>query len=229
MVQKLSRRTVMRLAGAAAAASVFSIRRARAADKATVLLDWKVTGQHAPFFVGLGEGIFLKHGIDLTIQPGSGSRNTILAVAANNVTFGSADASALPAAILQGADVKMFCVYMATTPFGIMFTAESGIKVPKDLEGKIYGDFPGSATYALFPAFAKHTKIEVSKVQVVNINPANSGVSAHGRANQCNLYVAERQLHCAVASGRKLGQFFLCRRGPEFIVPRFDGKCPDAG
>jgi len=213
MVQKLSRRTLMRLTGAAVAVSAVGIRRARAADKATVLLDWKVTGQHAPFFVGVGQGIFQKHGIDLTVQPGSGSRNTILAVAANNVAFGSADASALPAAVLQGADVKMFCAYMATTPFGIMFTAESGIKTPKDLEGKSYGDFPGSATYALFPAFAKHAKLDVSKVQVVNINPATQASALTG--GQINsTYTSLNDSYIALSHrGVKLGSFSYAEEG----------------
>jgi NitT/TauT family transport system substrate-binding protein len=177
VIRNLNRRRVMQLAGAGAAASIVGIRGARAADKANVLLDWRVTAQHTPFYVGLDQGIFQKHGIDLTVSPGNGSRNTILAVAANNVMFGSADATALPAAVLQGADVKMFCNYMATTPFAIMFKADSGITKPKDLEGRIYGDFPGSATYALFPAFAKKTGIDLSKVQITNISPATQATA----------------------------------------------------
>ena len=177
MHPKLTRRRALQLVGAGAAASVIVTRRARAADKVNITLDWRVTGYHTPFFVGLDQGIFLKHGIDLTVNPGNGSRNTILAVAANNIMFGFADATALPAAILQGADVRMFYSYMATTPFGIMFKADAGIARPKDLEGKSYGDFPGSATYALFPAFCKKSGVDVGKVQVVNINPASQATA----------------------------------------------------
>jgi NitT/TauT family transport system substrate-binding protein len=180
-MNRITRRTLLHVAGtglgvAGMGMSGFGLRPSRAADKAldkaTVTLDWHVSGYHAPFFIGLDQGIFQKHGIDLTVNPGNGSKNTILAVAAGNSTFGFADASVLPAAALQGAEVKMFCSYMATTPFGVMFKKDAGITKPKDLEGKAYGDFPASATYALFPVFAKHAGLDPAKVQVVNISPA---------------------------------------------------------
>lgn len=177
MTYSPTRRHLLQFIGGIAVSSGFDVRTVRAADppleKATLTLDWRVTGYHAPFFFGVDQGIFRKHGIDLTLNPGNGSRNTILAVAANNTMFGMADSTALPAAILQGADVKMFCIYKATTPFGIMFKKDAGIAKPKDLEGKSYGDFPGSATYALFPAFAKKAGIDASKVQIVNVSPAS--------------------------------------------------------
>ena len=213
MNNKHSRRKVLQLIGAGAAASVLGARGARAADKANITLDWHVTGYHTPFYVGLDQGIFLKHGIDLTVNPGNGSRNTILAVAANNIMFGFADATALPAAVLQGADVKMFCVYMATTPFGIMFKADSGIQRPKDLEGKSYGDFPGSATYALFPAFAKKVGVDLSKVKIVNINPgAQATALLEGQVNAT--YTAVNDSFVSLShKGNKLANFSYASEG----------------
>ena len=175
MKRSPTRRHFLELAGASMLAGSIAAPYVRAAgklDPATVTLDWRVTGYHTPFFLGLEQKIFEAQGIDLTVNPGNGSRNTIIAAAANNTTFGMADATALPPGVLQGADVKMFSLYMGTTPFGIMFKKESGIAKPKDLEGRAYGDFPGSATYALFPTFAKKAGIDVSKVKIVNISPA---------------------------------------------------------
>jgi NitT/TauT family transport system substrate-binding protein len=176
MTRRLTRRRVLSFAGAGVLASGFAAPAVRAASKlepATITLDWRVTGYHTPFFLGLEQKIFAANGIDLTVNPGNGSRNTIIAAAANNTTFGMADATALPVGVAQGADVKMVCLYMGTTPFGIMFKKASGIAKPKDLEGKAYGDFPGSATYALFPAFAKKAGVDASKVKIVNISPAS--------------------------------------------------------
>jgi NitT/TauT family transport system substrate-binding protein len=207
----------MKLIGAGAATAGFGATAARAAgkalDQANITLDWRVTGYHTPFYVGLDQGIFQKHGIDLTVNPGNGSRNTILAVAANNAMFGFADATALPAAILQGADVKMFFSYMATTPFGIMFKTESGITQPKDLEGKAYGDFPGSATYALFPAFAKKAGIDVSKVQIVNVSPA-SYFSALLDGQVAATFTAVNDSFVTLThKGNKLGNFSYSEQG----------------
>ncbi len=210
-----SRRRVLQAITATAAAASLGVvpHRARAADKVNVTLDWRVTGYHAPFYVGLDQGIFAAHGIDLTVTPGNGSRNTILAVAANNIMFGFADATALPAAVLQGADVRMFCCYMATTPFGIMFKQDSGIKRPKDLEGKSYGDFPGSATYALFPAFARKAGIDVTKVKVVNINPASQATALIEGQIQAT-YTAVNDSFVALShKGNKLGNFSYASEG----------------
>ncbi len=181
MTYSPTRRHVLQLIGAGAVTAGLGAPAVRAADgaldKATITLDWQVTGYHTPFYVGLDQGLFRKHGIDLTVTPGQGSRNTIIAVAANNSTFGFADATALPAGLLQGADVKMVFCYMATTPFGIMFKKTSGIKEPKDLEGKAYGDFAGSAPSALFRAFAKKTGIDFGNVRIVNVSPASQFTS----------------------------------------------------
>jgi len=212
MDSKHTRRRVLHLIGAGAA-SVAAPRWACAADKVNITLDWHVTGYHAPFYVGLDQGIFLKHGIDLTVNPGNGSRNTILAVAANNVMFGFADATALPAAILQGADVRMFCSYMATTPFGIMFKADSGISKPKDLEGKAYGYFPGSATYALFPAFANKVGVDLSKVQVVNINPAAQASALLDGQIQATYTAVNDSFVSLSHKGNKLANFSYAAEG----------------
>jgi NitT/TauT family transport system substrate-binding protein len=213
MNSKHTRRRVLQLMGASAIASMAVPRWARAADKANITLDWHVTGYHTPFYVGLDQGIFLKHGIDLTVNPGNGSRNTILAVAANNIMFGFADATALPAAVLQGADVKMFCSYMATTPFGIMFKADSGIAKPKDLEGKSYGDFPASATYALFPAFARKAGIDVTKVQIVNINPAAQASALLDGQVQATYTAVNDSFVSLSHKGNKLANFSYASEG----------------
>jgi NitT/TauT family transport system substrate-binding protein len=207
----------MRFIGAGAVASTVRIPRARAADKVSITLDWRITGQHAPFFVGLDKGIFSRHGIELTVNPGNGSRNTILAVAANNTTFGVADATALPPAILQGADVRMFFSYMATTPFAIMFKADAGIATIKDLEGKAYGDFPGSATYALFPAFAKKVGIDLAKVRIVNITPASQTAALLDGQIQAT-YTSLNDSYVSLShQGHKLAFFSYAKEGMNLL------------
>ena len=214
MTRTPTRRHALRLIGAGAIAAGFSVSAARAAaDKANITLDWHVTGYHAPFFVGLDQGIFQRHGIDLTVNPGNGSRNSILAVAANNAMFGFADSTALPAAVLQGAEVKMFCVYMATTPFGIMFKEDSGIAKPKDLEGKSYGDFPGSATYALFPAFCRKAGVDVAKVQIVNVSPATYLSALLDGQIQATFTAVNDSFVTMTHKGNKLANFSYSQEG----------------
>src|SRR3546814_6103716 len=72
------------LAGAAAVPAP-----AVAADKVTLMLNWYVYGEHAPFYYGKEKGIYAKQGIDLDIQEGRGSAVTTQAVAAKTATFRS--------------------------------------------------------------------------------------------------------------------------------------------
>ena len=48
-------------------------RPASAADKVTLMLNWYVYGEHAPFYYGKDKGIYAAEGIDLDIQEGRGS------------------------------------------------------------------------------------------------------------------------------------------------------------
>eukprot|EP01031_Cornospumella_fuschlensis_P045508 gene45508-55698_t len=46
---------------------------AQAADKAVLMLNWYVYGEHAPFVLGVQKGYYKDEGIDLEIQEGRGS------------------------------------------------------------------------------------------------------------------------------------------------------------
>jgi NitT/TauT family transport system substrate-binding protein len=173
----LSRRDTFRLAAGSTALGLARPALAAAPQQAMLTLDWTPSGYHAPLFLGLQQGLFSKEGIDLTVVPGTGTHNTILAVAAGHTTFGSADASSLPAAAVQGAAVRMFCGYLLTTAFAIMYKNGAGIRVPKDIEGRSYGDSPSSATYGLWPAFMAKTGIDPATVRRVIVSPAATNSS----------------------------------------------------
>ena len=71
-----------------------------------------------------------------------------------------------------GAKIKIVAVPMLTPPFGVVFLKSSGIRNPKDLEGKKLGAPAASSAFRMFPAFAQETGINQSKITVVNMDPA---------------------------------------------------------
>jgi NitT/TauT family transport system substrate-binding protein len=142
-------------------------------DAVSLMFDWVFEGLHAPFFYGIETGIFAGHGIDLTLVPGTGSRNAALAAAAGHTTFSMVDATVLPQAIQQGADLKAIYCYMPTTPFGICYKKSAGITKPADLQHHSYGDSPGAATYALWPLFVKKVGGDPATMKLVNISPSS--------------------------------------------------------
>src|SRR5690554_5131305 len=86
-----------------------------AADKVTLMLNWYVYGEHAPFYYGKEKGIFAKNGIDLEIQEGRGSGTVTQVVAAKTVPFGYVDVPTMMRAAVKGAPVVAVGIALQTS------------------------------------------------------------------------------------------------------------------
>jgi len=143
-----------------------------AADAVTFRLNWYLGGLHVPFYYGKEKGIYAAEGIDLTINEGRGSANTVQVVAAGSDTFGLADSSSVISTAARGADVKSVMSLLNSTGFSVVSLAETGIKTPKDLEGKRLAVSPGDPLGQLFQALAAYNKLDMSKISMVQVDPA---------------------------------------------------------
>ncbi len=143
------------------------------ATEVTFTLNWVPYGEHAPFYYGIQKGYYADEGIDLKIEPGSGSGNTIKAVAQGQTMFGWADTPPLLNAISTGMPVKSVGVFLQKGPSSVEFLADKGFTSIKDLKGKRVGGTPGDAMYATFPALLAANGMKESDVTVVNMDAAN--------------------------------------------------------
>src|SRR5512138_2367191 len=109
---------------------------AGAEDKVSLRLNWYLGGLHVPFYYGKERGFFAAEGIDLAINEGRGSANTVQVVAAGSDTFGMADSSSVITTAAKGADVKSVMSLLNSTGYAVVSLADANIKTPKDLEGK---------------------------------------------------------------------------------------------
>ena len=145
---------------------------ASAQEAVSLRLNWYLGGLHVPFYYGKEMGFFKQEGIDLTINEGRGSGNTVQVVAAGSDTFGMADSSSLISTASKGADVKSVMSLLNSTGFAVVSLASTGIKTPKDLEGKSFAVSPGDPLGQLFRALAAHNKLDMSKIRFVQVDPA---------------------------------------------------------
>jgi len=143
-----------------------------AADAVSLRLNWYLGGLHVPFYYGKERGFYAAEGIDLTINEGRGSANTVQVVAAGSDTFGLADSSSVILTASRGADVKSVMSLLNSTGFAVVSLAETGIKTPKDLEGKRLAVSPGDPLGQLFQALAAHNKLDMSKITMIQVDPA---------------------------------------------------------
>ena len=154
------------------AALLASAGSASAQEKWTFALNWFPVGDHAAYWVALDKGYYKARGLDVTLENSKGSGDTIAKVDTGRADAGLADAAVLIASKARGTTVKTVGMVFDKTPLNIFSLKSKPLAKPKDLEGASLGSPPGDAQRQMFPAFAKATGIDASKVIWVNIEPA---------------------------------------------------------
>ena len=176
---------------------------AMAADKVTLMLNWYVYGEHAPFFYGKEKGIYAKHGIDLTIEEGRGSGTVTQVVAAGTVPFGYVDVPTMMRAAVKGAPVVSVGVALQTTPMSVMGFVDKNIKKPDDLKGKTVATTPGDSMSQIWPLFLKKTGLKETDFKTVSGN-ATTKLNAviNGQADVLLGYVMDQSMKIKDATGK---------------------------
>ena len=138
---------------------------------ATIKLDFLLGGKHAPWFVAAEKGFYAKRGLNPKIQAGTGSADTVKAIAAGLADFGYADLTTTIVARSRGSQVQAVAQlgYVATT---ILWREDSPIKTLKDLEGKSFAISPGQAQWYLMPAFSRINNIDFKSIKIQETAPA---------------------------------------------------------
>jgi len=72
----------------------------------------------------------------------------------------------------KGADIKSVMSLLNTTGFSVVSLAESGIKTPKDLEGRTVAVTPGDPLGQLLQAVCKANGVDCAKIGMVQVDPA---------------------------------------------------------
>src|SRR5260221_1682254 len=158
-------------ASAAAVALALGSFPANAQTPIKFTLDWVFQGPTSPFLVALEKGYYKAEGLDVTMDPGQGSAGAVQRVATGAYQIGFADVNSTIEYNAKNPGKEVMCVFMAYdfAPFGVYALKKSGIKVPKDLEGKKPGAPVFDASFLLLPAFAKLNGI--TKWEHVNLTP----------------------------------------------------------
>ncbi|HEY7557635.1 MAG TPA: ABC transporter substrate-binding protein [Candidatus Binatia bacterium] len=131
----------------------------------TIRQDFIIGGKHAPWFVALEKGFYAKRGLAATIQAGSGSADTVRAIAAGSANFGFADMSTAIVARSRGTPV-VTVAQLGYVPTTIMWREDTNIKNLKDLEGKSWAISPGQAQWFLMPAYCRINKINFKAIKI---------------------------------------------------------------
>ena len=126
--------------------------------------DWRFEGPSAPFLVAADKGYFTAEGLDVSIEPGSGSLEPVSRVASGAFDIGFGDINTLIKFRDQNPSNGAKAVFMVynNPPFSIVSRKSRGIAAPKDLEGKKLGAPAGDGTFAQWPVFVQANGIDAS-------------------------------------------------------------------
>jgi len=184
--QWVSRREFLRRSGMAAlgvaAGSTLSgpLRAAHAQGPASLSMQfaWFLNSQAAGEFVAIAKGFYRDAGIDLRVQPGGPSLDPIQVVAGGGTTFGdAASIGILLNARSRGLPIKAFGSVLQRHPFAFFFLKQSGIRTPRDFEGKTIGIQP-TARPLLDAVLRKH-QVPKDRVKVVFVGGDVAPLATH--------------------------------------------------
>lgn len=136
----------------------------------TIRLDFIIGGKHAPWFVALEKGFYAKRGLTATIQPSTGSADTVRAIAAGIADVGFADVATAIVARSRGTPVVLVA-QLGYVPVTILWREDTPIRTLKDLEGKSWAISPVQAQWFLMPAFARINGIDFRTIRIQETSP----------------------------------------------------------
>ena len=158
---------------------------AHAADGAPVrfLNDWKWEGQAAPLLLAADAGYFAEEGLDVTLDPGTGSVAALPKVASGEYDFGSADINSLIRWRVENPDVDLRAIYIIynAPPFAVIGRPSLGVTGPLDLEGHVLGAPSADGAFAQWPAFVRANGILADRVTIEDVGfPVREPMLASG-------------------------------------------------
>jgi len=163
------------LAGAGTFSSLSARAQPAAPTRIRFQLDWRFEGQAALFVTAAAKGYFKDENLDVQIDSGNGSGSVVSRVVSGVYQIGFADMATLMEFHGNNPDapnkpVGIMMLYN-NTPGTVFALKRSGIRTPKDLEGKKLGAPSFDASRLTFPVFAQANNVDERKLEWISMEP----------------------------------------------------------
>ena len=106
----------------------------QALDKIVFATDWLAQAEHGGFYQAVAEGIYRKHGLDVTLKPGGPQVNGLQLLAAGQIDIAMADALQVTSAVEQNVPLTAIAATFQKNP--TVLIAHPGVASIADLKGK---------------------------------------------------------------------------------------------
>lgn len=169
-MRNVTRRRTFGLTLAGTAALAAPAVRAQTRTSLRFVLDWAFQGQQAPFTLALDRGYYTAENLDVVVDRGVGSGDSIAKIAAGAYHVCIADIYAMMRFTSQNPTAGLIAVMMWHEGSALACAShrESNIRAPRDLTGKKIAAPPGDASRQVFPIFA--AKNNIGSVEWLNVS-----------------------------------------------------------
>ena len=148
----------------------FAIPVATAQESIKIRTDFTPAGTHGALHLAFVKGWFKEAGLDVDLQDGKGSINTLQLVAGSGVDFGQLSVSLVPAARQSGMKVVSVACFARRTDFAVLVPEDSPMKGAQDLKGKKLVVFPQSPWIPIIGTFLHNAGLEKDQVTILTVD-----------------------------------------------------------
>jgi NitT/TauT family transport system substrate-binding protein len=136
-------------------------------------LDFAMQGQQSPFVLAADGGYFARAGVNVQVDRGYGSADSIIKVASGAYDMAFADIGAMIQFDGKQGGPKVISVFQVydAAPMVMLALKKSNITKPADLAGKRVASPPGASSRVMFPLFAAANHLDASSIKWIDVTP----------------------------------------------------------
>lgn len=142
---------------------------AAAADNLKFSLNFIPYGVHIGFYVAKEKGFYRDAGMEVEILKGEGSADAVRRLGTGAVDFAMADMSTQIVGRTRGLKIRAVGIVLDRDPSVLFSLKSTGIRTPKDMEGKSVGALTASALRDTWPALAAKNGVDPAKVTWIDM------------------------------------------------------------
>lgn len=138
-------------------------------EELTIMLDWYPNAVHTALYVAQEKGYFEEAGLHVNIEMPADTNDPLKLAATGKVDMAISYLTETIVAKSENIPIVSVASLVQHSLDGIMYKAESGIKSPKDLEGKVVGYPSSSVSETMVETMIEHAGGDMSKVELVDV------------------------------------------------------------
>lgn len=138
-------------------------------EELSIMLDWYPNAVHSAIYVAQEKGYFKDEGLNVNIEMPADTNDPLKLAATGKVDLALSYQTQTVISRAEGIPVVSVATLVRHPLDVIMFKKETGIKTPKDLEGKSVGYPSTSISEALVETMMKHDGGDFNKVRMTDV------------------------------------------------------------